>query len=311
MPSTAQPAARRRARLTALRSTALRSAALAAIVAVPLTLAACGGDRATQPTASPQATTSADAETAALLEKGEGTFTAFIKAESDRLLEGTKAFAAEFEEGDVEKARALYASTRMHWERIEPAAEKFTEFDAKLDTREADLEPGEEWTGWHRAEKDLFPPAGYTAMTKDERRQIADALVAHTEGLHRNIETVTFEAAELGAGAKELLDEVARGKVTGEEEAFSHTDLWDFRANVDGAKAAYEALRPALARTDAALAADLDAKFAAVDSGLAKHAAGEGFVAYTDLTPAQVHELAGLVDALGEPLSKLTAAVAT
>ncbi|WP_430296379.1 iron uptake system protein EfeO [Sinomonas sp. B1-1] len=305
MPSTAQPAARRRTRLTAL-----RSAALAAIVAAPLTLAACGGGTATQPAASPQATTSADAETAALLEKGEGTFTTFIKAESDRLLEGTKAFAAEFEEGDVDKARALYASTRMHWERIEPAAEKFKEFDAKLDTREADLEPGEEWTGWHRAEKDLFPPAGYTAMTKAEREKIADTLVADTEGLHRNIETVTFESAELGAGAKELLDEVARGKVTGEEEAFSHTDLWDFRANVDGAKAAYEALKPALVRSDPALAADLDAKFAAVDSGLAKHAAGDGFVAYTELTPAQVHELAGLVDALGEPLSKLTAAVA-
>ncbi|ASN52777.1 iron uptake system protein EfeO [Sinomonas sp. R1AF57] len=305
MPSTAQPAARRRAR-----HTALRTAALATAVAATLALAACGGDTTASPAASPSATKALDTETAALLEKGEGTFTAFIKAESERLLEGTKAFAAEFEEGDADKARALYASTRMHWERIEPAAEKFTEFDAKLDTREADLEPGEEWTGWHRAEKDLFPPAGYTAMTKAEREKIADALVADTEGLHRNIETVTFESAELGAGAKELLDEVARGKVTGEEEAFSHTDLWDFRANVDGAKAAYEALRPALARTDAALVADLDAKFAAVDSGLAKHAAGEGFVAYTDLTPAQVHELAGLVDALGEPLSKLTAAVA-
>ncbi|GAA2199055.1 iron uptake system protein EfeO [Sinomonas flava] len=310
MPSTAKPAARRRARLTALRSLAFRSAALAAVVAAPLALAACGGDTTASPAASPSTTKTVDAETAALLEKGESTFTAFIKSESDTLLEGTKAFAAEFEEGDVDKARALYASTRMHWERIEPAAEKFKEFDAKLDTREADLEPGEEWTGWHRAEKDLFPPAGYTAMTKAEREKIADALVADTEGLHRNIQTVTFEAAELGAGAKELLDEVARGKVTGEEEAFSHTDLWDFRANVDGAKAAYEALKPALVRSDAALVADLDAKFAAVDSGLGKHAAGEGFVAYTELTPAQVHELAGLVDALGEPLSKLTAAVA-
>lgn len=304
MPSNTQPAARRRAPRHAL-----KAAVLAAAIAAPLALSACGADTKAAPAASPSATKAVDAETAALLEKGQSTFTAFIKSESDKLLEGTKAFAAEFEEGDVAKARALYASTRMHWERIEPAAEKFKEFDAKLDTREADLEKGEEWTGWHRAEKDLFPPAGYTAMTKEEREKIADALVADTEGLHKNIQTVTFEANELGAGAKELLDEVARGKVTGEEEAFSHTDLWDFKANVDGAKAAYEALKPALARTDAALVADLDAKFAAVEAGLAQHAKGEGYASYTDLTPEQVQTLAHLVDALGEPLSKLTAAV--
>ncbi|GAB3279482.1 hypothetical protein GCM10027449_20080 [Sinomonas notoginsengisoli] len=304
MPSNAQPTARRRQ----LRPTrrVLQAAALAAALTAPLALSACGAPSPAAPAAAP--TKSIDAETAALLEKGEGTFTAFIKSESDKLLEGTKAFAAEFEEGDVEKARTLYASTRMHWERIEPAAEKFKEFDAKLDTREADLEKGEEWTGWHRAEKDLFPPAGYTAMTKDEREKIADALVEDTEGLHKNIETVKFEFEELGAGAKELLDEVARGKVTGEEEAFSHTDLWDFKANVDGAKAAYEALKPGVARTDAALVTDLDAKFAAVEAGLALHASGDGYVAYTDLTPEQVKTLAALVDALGEPLSKLTAA---
>ena len=48
-------------------------------------------------------------------------------------------------------------------------------------------------------------------------------------------------------GAKELLDEVATGKVTGEEERFSHTDLVDFKANVEGAQKAYDLLKPVVA----------------------------------------------------------------
>lgn len=39
-------------------------------------------------------------------------------------------------------------------------------------------------------------------------------------------------------GAKELLDEVSRNKVTGEEDRYSRTDLADFKANVDSKLAA-------------------------------------------------------------------------
>ena len=114
---------------------------------------------------------------------------------------------------------------------------------------------------------------------------------------------------QLGNGAKELLDEVATGKVTGEEERYSHTDLWDFQANVDGARVAYEALRPALQASDAALDATLETRFAALQALLDSHRDGDGFVLYTALTPTQVKALAAAVDALGEPLAGLTAAV--
>jgi iron uptake system component EfeO len=198
----------------------------------------------------------------------------------------------------------------MHWERIEPVAEQFGDLDPKLDAREADLEPGQEWTGWHRAEKDLFPPSAYTALTAAERAALASRLVADTEELARRTRTVKLSADKLGNGAKELLDEVATGKVTGEEEIWSHTDLWDFQANVDGARVAYESLKPALQSKDPALAGVLEAKFAALQAGLRKHSTGEGFAYYNELSQAEVQQLASLVDALGEPLAKLTSAVA-
>jgi iron uptake system component EfeO len=244
-----------------------------------------------------------------LTETGTAQYLAYVKDQTEQLLAGTKEFAAAYAAGDADKARDLYAATRMHWERIEPVAESFGDLDPKLDAREADLAPGEEWTGWHRAEKDLFPPTGYTALTAPERETLAAQLVTDTEDLAKRTGTVELTADKLGNGAKELLDEVATGKVTGEEEIWSHTDLWDFQANVDGARIAFENLKPVLEQKDAALAASLDEKFAALQAELTQHVRGEGFVYYDELTPEQVQKLASLVDALGEPLSNLTAAV--
>jgi len=78
---------------------------------------------------------------------------------------------------------------------------------------------------------------------------------------------------------------------------------------VDGARAGFESLLPALQRKDPALAEALEGKFAALQAGLKQHSKGEGFAYYNQLSQAQVQQLASLVDALGEPLAKLTAAV--
>jgi iron uptake system component EfeO len=250
-----------------------------------------------------------DADVQRLLDTAGVQYGAYVKDQTEQLLTGTRTFAAAFAAGDVETARSLYASTRMHWERIEPVAESFGDLDPKLDLREADLEPGEAWTGWHRAEKDLFPPTGYTPMTEAERAETAKLLVADTEDLFQRTRTVSLTADKLGNGAKELLDEVATAKVTGEEEAWSHTDLWDFQANVDGARIAFENLRPVLDQKDPSLAKELDLKFEALQRELGTYARGDGFLYYNELSPEQVQKLATLVDALGEPLSKLTAAV--
>ncbi len=289
--------------------------ALAAVLTVaPLALSGCanssGAPGAATGPGQVSSSAAADAGHRALLETGTRQYSAFVLKETDQLLSGTKAFAAAYAAGDAARARGLYAATRMHWERIEPVAESFGDLDPKLDAREADLEPGQEWTGWHRAEKDLFPPAGYTPLTPAERTAVATRLVADTEDLAQRTRTLELSADQLGNGAKELLDEVATGKVTGEEEIWSHTDLWDFQANVDGARVAFESLRPALQQSDPALAAVLEEKFAALQAGLKKHATGAGFAYYNELSQAEIQELASLVDALGEPLAKLTSAVA-
>lgn len=237
-------------------------------------------------------------------------YAAYVKDQTEQLLAGTKDFAEAFAAGDTAAAKELYPAVRMHWERIEPVAESFGDLDPILDAREADLEKGQKWTGWHRAEKDLWPPTtGYKAMDDAGRETLAKKMVADTEELFSRTLELTFTPDKLANGAKELLDEVATGKVTGEEEIWSHTDLWDFQANVDGARIAYEDLKPLLADTDQELDATLQANFEALQKLLDQYKKGEGFMFYDELDTAQVQELGAAVDALAEPLSKLTAAV--
>jgi iron uptake system component EfeO len=239
-------------------------------------------------------------------------YKAYVQDQTDELLAGTTAFVAAYEAGDDAKARSLYAPTRVHWERIEPVAESFGDLDPRMDARQADLAQGQKWTGWHRIEKDLWPPKGkhYTPLTKAQRRSYADRLLADTETLHRRVQKLSFSVDQIGNGAKSLLDEVAKTKITGEEEAWSHTDLDDFAANVDGAQVAFKGLLPIVSDKDPVLAKEIQQRFADLEKLLGKYRSGDGYVSYTTLSQPEVRQLSDAVNALSEPLSRLTAAVA-
>ncbi|WP_174776523.1 iron uptake system protein EfeO [Cryobacterium mannosilyticum] len=252
----------------------------------------------------------ASVDLAARIETANTNYASYVRDQVAQLVTGTAAFAAAYTTGDADAARALYAPTRAHWERVETIAESFGDLDPKLDLREADLEEGQDWTGWHAIEKDLWPAdaeAGFTAYSPDERQRLAGLLVADTATLNDKVQDLHFTLAQQTNGAIGLLDEVSTGKVTGEEEFWSHTDLSDFQANVDGASVLYAGVRDILVEKDATLAERLDREFAALQELLDAQRAGDGFRLYTELSPAEIRALADQVNALGEPLNQLTA----
>ncbi|NYI71275.1 iron uptake system component EfeO [Naumannella cuiyingiana] len=246
-----------------------------------------------------------------LAEQADQQYGSYVKDQTEQLLAQTRAFAEAYTAGSDDEARRLYPRARMHWERIEPVAESFGDLDPKMDAREADLQPGEEWTGWHVMEKDLWPQRAenYTALTTQERKRYADDLVANTEDLYNRTRDLTFSTDQIGNGATGLMEEVASGKVTGEEEYWSRTDLWDFQGNLEGARVAWQGLRPILQKKDPDLDATLEEEFAATQAELDSHRSGDGWKSYDELTEDDIKALSDRVNALGEPLSRLTAAV--
>jgi iron uptake system component EfeO len=229
----------------------------------------------------------------------------WVNSQTGALETKTAEFVNAVKSKKVDQAKALYPVARVYWERIEPVAESFGDIDPKIDSREDGVAPGEKFTGFHRLEKDLW----VTGLRPDSAA-IADQLLADVKDLVSRAETLELTPLQLANGAKELLDEVATGKITGEEDRYSHTDLWDFRSNVDGSQAAVAALRPVIQERDASLLTTLDERFAAVDKVLAKHQAGDGYKLYTQLTKADIREMSEAVDALGEPVSQVSEVVA-
>lgn len=245
----------------------------------------------------------------AQIEAANANYKSYVKDQIENLVVGTEDFAAAYKAHDDDAARALYAPTRVHWERVETVAESFGDLDPRMDLREADLEEGQDWTGWHAIEKDLWPQdaeKGFEAYDDEKRADLADQLVDDTRTLYTNVQDLEFTLDQQANGAIGLLDEVATGKVTGEEEFWSHTDLWDFQANIDGAKVLYDGIRDILVEKDAELAEQLDTEFAELQALLDAQREGDGFTLYTELSDQEIRAFSDQVNALGEPLSKLT-----
>jgi iron uptake system component EfeO len=242
------------------------------------------------------------------LDKAVAAYRQYAQAQADQTLPLAQAFAEAVKDGDVEAARKAYAPSRIGWERTEPVAESFGDIDPKVDVREDGLEPGQKWTGWHRLEKALWKDKKIGA----EEKALADQLITDLKDWQNRVGKADITPTSMANGAKELLDEVATGKVTGEEERYSHTDLVDFKANVEGAQKSYELLKPVAQENDKALTAELDKQFAALDTLLDDYRADKNsydFTSYDKVADADRKKLSDAVNALAEPLSKLAAAV--
>ncbi|MEV6651120.1 iron uptake system protein EfeO [Streptomyces sp. NPDC051219] len=232
----------------------------------------------------------------------------YVMRQAEETLPKVKVFTDAVKAGDIEGAKKAYADSRIGWERTEPVAESFGDIDPKVDLREDGLEKGQEWTGWHRLEKALW----LDRKLGPAESKLADTLVADLTVWQKKVGTAEITPSSMANGAKELLDEVATGKVTGEEERYSHTDLVDFKANVEGAEIAYQLLKPTAERNDPALTAELAKQFAALNNLLDKYRADKNsyeFTSYDKVGKVERKELSDGVNALAEPLSKLAAAV--
>ena len=231
----------------------------------------------------------------------------------------------------------------MHYERIEPTAEAFGDIDPYLDERRADagddgyvtdfssykpgtnLHEAKYWTGWHAIELDLWTKdSGYT---NEFRAALADTLVSDTQSLYDLVYSNDFKVSldEISNGAISLLEEVATTKITGEEEAFSHTDLYDFQANIEGAKVAYGDVRDLVKMKSPDTADAIDKAFQQMESELAKYNTGTAekpvYPSYTEIDAnagenqtddklsSGARSLSNQINALRESVAQLTSIV--
>ena len=263
-------------------------------------VAPAASSAATAPATNASAVT-ASAQSSVDMSKETAEYKAWVQTQIDSLLADTQKFVALLEAGKLEEAKALYPKARMYFERSEPIAESFGDLDPRIDNREADLEPNEVWTGFHAIEKILW-----TQNTTKGTEQLGKQLIADVKELHAKIPTAEVTGDLMVQGSVDLLNEVSTSKITGEEEIFSHTDLYDFKANIEGAEKIFAILKPKIQAKNPALVTELEQKFGAVNQLLAKHQVGQqDYKSYKELTPADTKALAEAVNKLGEPLAQM------
>ena len=262
-------------------------------------------------------------------------YAAFVKDQVEQLQPAVEEFVAAYESADDETARTLFPQVRAYYERIEPVAEALGDLDPRIDYREVDaVAEGLDWTGFHRIEKDLWVPAqdalnadeltpawqDWTPSTPQERAAFGDQLIADVQELNDYVHSDDFQTAldeqgvaGLSNGAIALLDEVATGKITGEEDWWSGTDLWDFAANVEGSKMAFSLVSDfatSKGEDGAALVEAIKTGYGSLEEALAVHGSLDaGFITYSELTDDDKRSLTDLLNALAEPLSQLTVTV--
>ncbi|MFD0518104.1 iron uptake system protein EfeO [Paractinoplanes durhamensis] len=243
-------------------------------------------------------------EDAALAQATES-YSRYITSQSEALVEKTTDFVTAVKGGDIEKSKTLFPIARTYYERIEPVAEIFGDLDPKIDGREDDATAELPFSGFHKIEKDLW-------ATKDISKDgpVADQLLTDVKEVVAKAKAEKLSPLQLANGAKELLDEVANSKITGEEDRYSHTDLWDFAANVDGSQAAVAALRPALEQRNPDLVKQIDTAFTNVDNELAKYRVGDGWKYQNELSQTELKGLSDVINALAEPISKIAGVIA-
>lgn len=268
-------------------------------------LAGCGEDVSHE---TPEKEASAGTE-ASNTEKEVSAYKQFAIEQLDEFVKATEGFTEAVKAGDVEKAKELYAPARMYFERSEPIAESFGDLDPRIDARLADIEAEgqgeEEWTGYHKIEYGLWEEG-----TTEGYEETADQLLKDVKELRAKVETVEVTPDLMITGAVDLLNEVSTSKITGEEEIYSHTDLYDFKANVEGAEKIFEIFKEKLTEKDADLVKELDENFTVLDELLAKYEDGNGgYVSYEKLTQEDTKALSAAVDNLGEPLSQMAIVV--
>lgn len=269
-----------------------------AILASTLILTACGKNEDKQETNNKKETAKVD------LTKETNAYKKYTTEQLDQFLTGTESFVSAVKSGDVEKAKEIYPKVRMYYERSEPVAESFGELDPKIDARLADMKEEnkeDEWSGYHKIEKSLWEDNSTTDMGP-----VADQLLKDTKELRAKVDTVEVTPKLMLQGSIDLLNEVSSSKITGEEEIYSHTDLYDFKANIEGAEKIFEILKEKVASKDKKLAETTQERFDNVNKLLAKYETKDGgYVDYTELSKKETKVLSEAVDKLGESLSQM------
>jgi iron uptake system component EfeO len=234
-------------------------------------------------------------------------YEAYVASEATTLNSGTGLFVAALRAGETARAKELFAPVRSHYQSIEPAANMFAKLADEIDQSASGSGRQSGLIGFHRIEQVLWQTNGTEGTAN-----VSSLLLQEVETLMRRLQTLQLQPAQLANNAAALVREMAAGKLGGQEDRYSHTDLSDLNANLSGARKAFALLVPALHRLgQSSVVQEIETGFTAVARELStyKRDTPLGFVPFDRLGASARTRLASRAEALYEPLAHVAALV--
>jgi iron uptake system component EfeO len=264
----------------------------------------------------------ANSSAATLLKSGSKGYSEYVDAQVDDMVTAVRQLQTDIDAGNLDAAKTDYANARPYYEHVESDVDGFIKkgfkatdnagnLDYLIDMRESNLDPEVGWHGFHAVERDLFEAGAITDGTKT----LAAELTTNVELLDKLVPTLSYKPEDLANGAAGLLEEVQSNKITGEEEAYSHIDLVDLAANVEGARQAFAYLKPGLQKLDPTITKQIASEFDTTNTMMDDYRNADGlggFVTWDDAAKsASANAISQQIQALQDPLSRLAEKVAT
>jgi iron uptake system component EfeO len=295
----------------------LTAVGTASLCAVLVGVAACSDDGAKVRV---DETAAAGAGSGSLNEQGLGgpaktkqlqaavdSYRTYVLGQVAQLRTATTAFTDAVRAGDVARAKELYAPSRYAWEGIEPIAGLVPDIAAQVDKRVGSFAgPADpRFVGWHRLEYLLW-----VGRTTAGAAPFADRLDAALVSLQAGIPRIALTPRALVLGAAGLVREAAVSKIAGTEELYSHTDLSDLAANVEGAQAVLRTITPVLQAKNGTLFNSLLRGFGSVTASLSQYRGPGGvYRLYPALTDAGRQKITTQLTALAADWAKVAPAL--
>jgi iron uptake system component EfeO len=235
-------------------------------------------------------------------------FRVYLGSQSSALIKAVAALEQAINADDLSQAQALYVPARAAYQRIAPAAQRLAELDNAINARADYFEKREQdpdFVGFHRIELALFQQRNLDGLAPIAQRLIADVTALKQQLLAQSLPPEQLVSSVV-RNLNSLADVRAR---SGEEERYSHLDLYGFAANLETTQKVVDLLRPLLIKTAAELLPKIDSAVTELDAELKGFKVKDGYASYDTVSAEQRKQIADKAKTLADALDAIDPAL--
>ncbi|EKT67541.1 EfeM/EfeO family lipoprotein [Providencia alcalifaciens] len=166
----------------------------------------------------------------------------FVNKELSEMVEQLEKLNQSIQKGQLAQAKAAYIQAHQHYETVRPIIVLFGNTDRTINSRAdyfLDKEKDYRFVGFHLVEYLLFSQQDLKAALP-----ASDELLLKGRDLQKRVLTETIEIPKLVQASADFIEMILETKLSGKENIYSQTDLFDMAANAKGSQVIIDVISP-------------------------------------------------------------------